>query len=146
MIIAAIDFSDISESVILVAAELAAALATELLLLHAAAPDPDFVGYDVGPQSVRDDRARTLKQEHKRLQARADTLRQGGLEARALLVEGPTVETVLDEARKHGARMIVVGSHGRGTIGRALLGSVSEGLARAAHCPVLIVPPEIPGD
>jgi nucleotide-binding universal stress UspA family protein len=37
------------------------------------------------------------------------------------------------------ARMIVVGSHGRGALGRFLLGSVSGGVLRHAHCPVAVI-------
>lgn len=37
------------------------------------------------------------------------------------------------------ARMLVVGSRGRGAIRRAVLGSVSTGLSRRAHCPVAVV-------
>ncbi|MEC3957886.1 universal stress protein [Nocardia sp. CDC153] len=37
------------------------------------------------------------------------------------------------------ARMMVVGNRGRGAIRRAVLGSVSTGLARHAHCPVTVV-------
>jgi nucleotide-binding universal stress UspA family protein len=35
--------------------------------------------------------------------------------------------------------MIVVGSHGRGTVGRFLIGSVSDFVVRQASCPVLVV-------
>ena len=35
--------------------------------------------------------------------------------------------------------LIVIGSRGKGGIGRLLLGSVSEAVARDAPCPVLIV-------
>ena len=141
MIIAAVDFSESSDRVLEAAAEQSRALSSPLLLLHAAAPDPAFVGYDVGPDTVRDARAHTLRDEHRSLLERSEALRAQGLEVRAMLVSGATVETVLAEARKHEARMIVVGSHGRGPIGRALLGSVSEGIARGAACPVLIIPP-----
>jgi nucleotide-binding universal stress UspA family protein len=37
------------------------------------------------------------------------------------------------------AQMIVMGSRGMGALGRFLLGSVSSGLARHAHCPVAII-------
>jgi nucleotide-binding universal stress UspA family protein len=37
------------------------------------------------------------------------------------------------------ARMIVVGSHGRGALGRLLLGSVSRGVVENAHCPVALI-------
>ena len=37
------------------------------------------------------------------------------------------------------ADLIVVGSHGRGTVGRFLIGSVSDHVVRNAPCPVLVV-------
>ncbi|MDQ6902695.1 MAG: universal stress protein [Bacteroidota bacterium] len=46
---------------------------------------------------------------------------------------------ILKEAESFGADLIVVGSHGRGTIGRFLLGSVSQSVALHASCSVLIV-------
>jgi len=37
------------------------------------------------------------------------------------------------------ARMIVMGSHGKGALGRLLLGSVSRGVVEHAHCPVAVI-------
>jgi nucleotide-binding universal stress UspA family protein len=37
--------------------------------------------------------------------------------------------------------LLVMGSHGRGPLRRALLGSVSARVLREAHCPVVICPP-----
>lgn len=48
------------------------------------------------------------------------------------------IEPVLIE-RSAQVRMIVVGSHGRGALGRVLLGSVSTAIARGAHCPVAVI-------
>ncbi|MFF0633293.1 universal stress protein [Nocardia sp. NPDC004151] len=52
-------------------------------------------------------------------------------------VEEPALATLIERSER--ARMIVVGNRGRGAIRRAVLGSVSTGLARRAHCPVAIV-------
>ncbi len=54
-------------------------------------------------------------------------------------INGTPKHTILKEAEKMGADLIVVGSHGRGAIGRFLLGSVSQAIALHADCSVLIV-------
>lgn len=141
-ILAAVDFSPVSKQVTEQAASLAEAFSAELTLVHVAAPDPEFVGYAAGPQSVRDDRAHEIRGEHRELQSTADGLRERGLAARALLVQGPPVKSILAEAEKLQADVIVIGSHGHGALYRALLGSVGEGVVRASQCPVLVVPAE----
>lgn len=139
-ILAPVDFSDITPAVLATAASLAAAFSTKLWLLHVSAPDPDFVGFEAGPQTVRDQRAQLLRVEHRELQEAADRLRADGVDATALLIQGPTVEKILAEAGRVAADWIVMGSHGRGAVRRALLGSVSEGVLHRAHCKVAIVP------
>lgn len=58
------------------------------------------------------------------------------------VVWGPTpAETLAEYAEGVEADLLVVGTHARGPVGRALLGSVASGVARRAHCPVLLVPP-----
>jgi len=48
-------------------------------------------------------------------------------------------EIIARQAKKLGATMIVMGSHGRTGLQRFLLGSVAERTLRYADCPVLIV-------
>ena len=67
----------------------------------------------------------------------AETLRVRGLTVTPVLVEGPTVDRLLDEVRRTQPDLLVVGSHGRGALALAVLGSVSAGLLRHAPCPVL---------
>lgn len=138
-VLAALDFSTVTRAVVAQAASLAEAYGAELTLMHAAAPDPAFVGYDVGPQTVRDARARTLRTEHREIQALADELRGRGLRAKALLVQGAAVETILREARDLGADAIVIGSHGHGALFNLLVGSVAQGVLRDAPCPVVVI-------
>ena len=78
---------------------------------------------------------------HQQLQQLADRLRASGVETTALQLQGKTVETVIAEADKLQAALIVLGSHGHGAVYNMLVGSVAEGIVRASKVPVLLVPP-----
>lgn len=139
-ILVPVDFSEVTKAVIATAHSMADAYSAKLWLIHVAAPDPEFVGYEAGPQSVRDQQATHLRDEHRLLQEEAARLREAGVDATALLIQGPTVEKIMEEAERVGADCIVLGSHGHGAVHRALLGSVSESVLRKAARPVTIVP------
>lgn len=62
-----------------------------------------------------------------------------GLTCRSRCELGQPVDTIVHIAEEEKANMIVMGSHGMSGIARFLMGSVSEGVSRYAHCPVLIV-------
>jgi nucleotide-binding universal stress UspA family protein len=57
----------------------------------------------------------------------------------ARLVTGPPVDAILDLGEEIGADLLVVGSRGHGTLGRLILGSVSEGVVHHATRPVLVL-------
>lgn len=139
-ILVPIDFSAVQESLIAVASTIAKPIGAKLWLVHVAAPDPDFVGFKVGPAYVREHMAEILRQEHQDIQELAAGLKASGVEAEALLVQGPTTDTLLEVAANVKAEMIIVGSHGRGALFRAFVGSVSEQLLKESKVPVLVVP------
>lgn len=139
-LLVALDFDATYEPVIEQAKVLARAFSSPLWLLHVASPDPDFVGYGVGPPSERDAVARRFHQEHCRLQESAQALRATGLDCTAVLVQGPTIEKILSEAEKLPADLIIIGSEGKGPVERVFAGSTSEGVLHGASVPVLVVP------
>jgi nucleotide-binding universal stress UspA family protein len=77
----------------------------------------------------------------------AKTLEEAAAEAQAVGVDAETIsrhgfpaQEICAVARERRPRMIVVGSHGWGSISGALFGSVSTGVLHHAPCPVLVVP------
>jgi nucleotide-binding universal stress UspA family protein len=135
-----VDFSDTTDAVAEQGIVLTRALGAEVRLLHVAEPDPDFVGYGVGPDTVRDDVAQTLREEHRALELLAERFKGAGVVALPLMVRGPTVSTILEQSERFGADLLVLGSHGRGALLSLVAGSVAQGVLHATRVPVLIVP------
>jgi nucleotide-binding universal stress UspA family protein len=139
-ILVAVDLSPASEQVIRVAKRVASATGSRVFVIHCAEPEPDFVGYGAGPEVVRDQVAAEFHREHKQVQTLAQELRDADIDATALLIRGPTVDTTLKEAGRLDASLIIVGSHGRGAVFDLLVGSYSSGILKKSSVPVLVVP------
>lgn len=139
-ILVPIDFSDITDRVVETACSMARALGARIVLLHLSEPEPDFIGFEPGPMSVRATVARDFRAEHARLEEAKAAVTGAGVEALALHIQGPLVETILEQAQRHGAEMIVMGSHGHGALYDLLVGGVTSGVLRRVACPVLVVP------
>ncbi len=136
-----IDFSELGASVVEHAAQVAEAASTKLVLLHVGPPAPDFVGQQLYRKVVSDgdELPEPLREAYEKLRGFETDLRARGIEVESLFVQGKSVESILEEAERLEADMIVIGSHRGGTLYR-LLGSTSEGVLRGAPCPVLVVP------
>ncbi len=147
-ILAAVDLSESSQMVIEQTKKLANPLSAKIWLLHVANVGPDLAFAPVGSEEVtyldaggaRDAIAKKFHKEHLQLQQFAQELRSAGLDCTALLVEGPTTKTILNETAKLCADMVILGSKEKGAVERFFLGSISEGVLHKSPVPVLIVP------
>src|SRR5688572_23043102 len=123
-ILCAIDFSPASQTVLQAAAALAKQLGDSLVVAHAVDMPSVF-----SPQVLAAERAivEGLKDNAARqLKPMGDELRARGLTAEERVVVGRPADQLALLAGELQARLVVVGSHGRSSIGRVLLGSVSE--------------------
>lgn len=139
-ILVTIELNENDQLLIDKAFQLAKAFNSKVWIVHIAAPHPDFVGYGVGPQYIRDTRATELREEHKKIQNYVTSLINKGIDAEGLLVQGATIEMVLEEATKLNADLIIAGHHKHGFIYKALSGSTSEEIVKKSDIPILIVP------
>ncbi|HXD75498.1 MAG TPA: universal stress protein [Vicinamibacterales bacterium] len=57
----------------------------------------------------------------------------------AVMTSASPAFAIIDYANDHEIDLIVMGTHGRGTLGHFLMGSVAERVVRLASCPVLTV-------
>jgi nucleotide-binding universal stress UspA family protein len=139
-ILVPLDFSPATPRVLDSTLKLARATKASVWLLHVATPDPAFVGYQAGSDSVRDQVAHEYREEHRTLQSHADDLRAAGIEAIALLLRGATAQVILAEAERLHADLIVMATHGHSAVFNLIVGSVSQAVLRASPVPVLVVP------
>jgi nucleotide-binding universal stress UspA family protein len=87
-------------------------------------------------ENIRRERLKTAENLVERIAAR---LKAAGFKATQAISEGDPRARIVESAEEWGANLIVVGSHGAKGFERALVGSVSEGVARYAKCSVQIV-------
>ena len=66
-----------------------------------------------------------------------------GLEVETQVLFGDPAKSLLDLAGQENIDAIVMGSHGRGTWGTMIMGSVSQRVVHEAKVPVIIVPPHL---
>lgn len=148
-ILVAIDLTESSQLVIRHVKELAKTLSAKIWLLHVANSDHDLllaaahfdqVAFQQEVGETKDTTAKKFQNEHRLLHQFDYELRSTGLDCNALLVEGEITETILKEAAKLSADMVVLGSQGKGVVDRFLLGSTSEGILHKSSVPILIIP------
>jgi nucleotide-binding universal stress UspA family protein len=135
------DFSDASRAAYGTAASLAERLGGRLEIVHVArevqpalyAPPTVAPVTPLTTEELLDSAEKSLSQERERIPERVP--------ATTRVLRGADVpQIVVEHAHAEGAEMIVLATHGRSGLRRALLGSAAEEILRASDVPLLIVP------
>ncbi|HEU0245438.1 MAG TPA: universal stress protein [Candidatus Limnocylindrales bacterium] len=134
----ATDLSDASASATDEAFELAGRLGASLLVVSVI--DPGALLLPGGRFRARIDQVRERREQL--AQALVERGREEGVDVSFLVWSGDPGDMIVEAAQSERADMVLVGSHGRGAVGRFFLGSVSEHVVRHAPCPVLVVRPK----
>jgi nucleotide-binding universal stress UspA family protein len=138
-IIALLDFSAVTDQVFETAADLADALHGRVVLLHVVQPSrvpaagitvlETMQAAVIADQQVA---ARRLARYEKRL-------RLDKIAVTAVLLRGVPAPLILEQTGKLRAALVVMGSHGHGTITGRLVGTTTEYILRRVRCPVIVV-------
>lgn len=138
-ILCPIDFSEDSQQAMQVAAGLARSSQATLVLLYVWQPQQWMTDYGMQwPNEVLLE-AQALE-EGKLATYRVDAQRLGAPEVVTRLLRGEPWDQIVSAAREDGAvDLIVMGTHGRTGLRRALIGSVAERVVRHAPCTVMVV-------
>ena len=155
-----LDFSPAVARVLEVARELAQAFTAEVHLIHvqaAAAELPLFPAATAGypgfgvPEIARTETVpmamadvpsgeAARRERSRKLLQRQEELTHAGLKVTTHEPTGSVVEEILKTADAIAADLIVMGSHGHGSVYNLLVGSVTEGVLKISKCPILLVP------
>ena len=137
-ILVPVDFDDASEHALEQAMSLARTLDAHITLLHVYGlpfynyPDGSYVPSPEVTESIKN-------AAHEQLEALVDKRRAHGVVTSCRLREGRTAHEICNAAVELGVDLIVMGTHGRGLVGRTIVGSVAEAVVRQASVPVMTV-------
>lgn len=140
-IILALDGSKLAEAAIPHAEALARQFEARVLVLRAVAPvvGPDDFAYGPNPYSYQHLLEAEMKAAEEYVNAKARELRESGIEAEGVFRMGEPASVIIDDANAHGAKIIVLATHGRSGFARWVFGSVADRVLRSAPAPVLLV-------
>ncbi len=131
------DFSDTAEGALTYALDLAEKLGATVTVVHTY--EVPVYAFPEGPALIPQLAGQLETASRAALDGVVRRATRPGLTVRATLRLGPAWSEIDAAAREGGVDLIVMGTHGRKGVARALLGSVTEKVVRTAPCPVLTV-------
>ena len=133
------DFSECADAAWALARRMAAEWGSELVLVHVLVETPLYAEGPFNTGHTRDVFATARTWGGRALAERVEAAHAAGLHARSELRTGRPHAEILALATDAKADLIVIGTHGRDGLNRALLGSVADRVVHLAPCPVLTV-------
>ncbi|MCA1818926.1 MAG: universal stress protein [Thermoplasmatota archaeon] len=141
-IVVGVDFSPASERALEAAIKTAKDWKASIELVHALTPlgapglDLQHPAFD----PPRNESADVTASAPQTPESWLERVRSAGVPAWLVTRPGPAAIVLVREAERIHARAIVVGSHGRGGLGKAMLGSVAQTVLERSTVPVIVVP------
>jgi nucleotide-binding universal stress UspA family protein len=134
----ATDFSEQALAAADWALSLASALGARVIVAHVF--DLPIIGFLDASLLVDSKTASRISDEARAaLEAEVARVRGRGVDVDGLLRQGDARDLIPQLATMEGAGLVVVGSHGRRGLARALIGSVAESLVRSSSVPVAVI-------
>ena len=145
-ILVPLDGSDIAERVLPHVEALAEKFGSAVTLLQATTPPETLIAASAegaAPAGPVLDPTPIVEAERQAasayLEVAAERLRGRGLAVAGERPEAAPADAIVEHAHRAGTDLIAMTTHGRGGLGRLILGSVADEVLRSAPCPVLLV-------
>jgi nucleotide-binding universal stress UspA family protein len=151
-IIVPLDGSELAETVLARAVELARKFEGQVILLQAV---DSLAQRQIQPPAMMESPSaaaanfelleRAMRAEKEAAEVYLSTLRDRlkaeGVKVEAIIAEGDAADSILKLAEEQNADLIAMSTHGRGGLGRLVFGSVADAVLRRTHCPILLLRP-----
>jgi len=136
-IVVATDFSEKASFTLRYAQAIALCHGAKLLLVHVI--DPIGYAFPTGvPDSIAADQA--AREELHRIE---EELRSQGIQIHSVVETGDLCELILQTIQDYDGKLLVLGTRGKTSAGRAALGTIARQLIAKAPCPILTVTPDV---
>ncbi|HET6146268.1 MAG TPA: universal stress protein [Polyangia bacterium] len=134
------DFSDASAEALATAIAFARAFSARVTLIHVFVEPTYVLPPPVEMATFPFDISEIMAKVQTSLDAERQRVEKAGIQVEAETITGRAAPEIVAYAKKIGADLIVMGTHGRSGFQHALLGSVAERVVHHSPCPVLVVP------
>lgn len=141
VVVVPLDGSELAERALPFAVALAGDYNRGLKLVRVLAPPPDAAAYAAYERPDRRYQQLVHEARHYMATVQADLKRATGLSVEIEVTIGEPAREIADIAEESPTNLIVMSTHGYGTVGRLLLGSTATEVMWRSDVPVLIVPP-----
>lgn len=136
-----VDFTESSQKIVSYVKQFVHACNAQLSLIHVVRGPEDFAGFELGAawwtsiqKEVMDGANQAMDQFVKNNLADVPNVK-------TFVTIGDIVEEIVKYADANKIDLILIGTHGRKGLEKAMFGSVAEGVVKAAPCPVMTINP-----
>jgi nucleotide-binding universal stress UspA family protein len=145
VVLAFVDFSDATITVVRMAREIARVFGWKLILMHISTPDAESEGQRLRTNVSRQGVASEMRNYHNELKILAIECKKLGVDTSALLIRGRSsrgnpVPKMVSEIKRVTPALIVMGTHQHGHLFEAMFGSATSKVVHKAPCPIMLIP------
>jgi nucleotide-binding universal stress UspA family protein len=146
-ILVPLDGSEEAEQVLPHVVPIAKAFGSVVVVLQAVAPKGEIFGekpegppvIGVAPEAPAVQTDVTVERAEAYLAGVVERLHHEGIEVNSSVAEGPAAGIILDYVKSFGVSLVAMTTHGRGGVGRVMMGSVAADVVQRSAVPVLLI-------
>jgi nucleotide-binding universal stress UspA family protein len=136
-----IDFTDVAPFIAKYAKEFAKKLDAEIVLIYILEDLSAYEGLYVDAKTLTELEGKLIEGARTSMEEFVKEHFSDYSKVKTLIEKGDVVEGIIEAAKKEGADLIVIGTHGRKGLDKILFGSVAEGVIKNSPIPVLSLNP-----